>query len=284
MSLDELKIIRSKIKERVHSWSAGTTSMSILSQEEQKRRLGLKVNEEDLRVASIKIGEDEEIAAEKGVFYVHPPQWDWRSVSNSNWTTSVKDQGDCGACVAFAVIGTIESCLKISKRDPIYSPDLSEADLFFGGCDNCCTRGWDYVSALNYAHANGVADEACYPYNGEGPCPDRESRLVKIDSWRAIFGVSEAKEWICTRGPVMTGMHVCSDFYYYRGGVYAHEYGDALGTHAICIIGFDEPAGYWICKNCWGMEWGESGWFKIAYGECGIGSSFPFYTAELPAE
>jgi hypothetical protein len=141
--------------------------------------------------------------------------------------------------------------------------------------------GWNIVSALKYAHSSGIPDEACYPYNGEGPCPDRDKRAVKIDNWRAIFSVSQAKEWISTRGPLVTGMDACSDFFYYRGGVYTPEYGDAMGFNAICVVGYDDIENCWICKNCWGTEWGESGWFKIAYGECGIGSSFAFYTAEF---
>ena len=28
--------------------------------------------------------------------------------------------------------------------------------------------------------------------------------------------------------------------------------------------------GYWICKNSWGPGFGESGFFKIAFGQCGI--------------
>ena len=41
------------------------------------------------------------------------------------------------------------------------------------------------------------------------------------------------------------------------------------------ILGWqDDPAvkngGSWICRNSWGEKWGENGYFKIAYGECGI--------------
>jgi C1A family cysteine protease len=31
-------------------------------------------------------------------------------------------------------------------------------------------------------------------------------------------------------------------------------------------------AGCWIARNSWGTGWGDSGYFRIAYGECGIES------------
>ena len=251
--------------------------MSKLLLENRKKRFGLIITEEQKGATKIKMAEEDAIAAHRGVSFIYPQKWDWRIVSNDNWTTPAKDEGDCGACVAFAVVAAIESSLKIFRRAPKRDPDLSEADLFSQGNGT----GWDFVPALKYAHSSGIPDEACYPYKGEGPCPDRDKRTVKIDNWRAIYSVSQAKEWISSRGPLVTGMEVSSDFFYYRGGIYTPEYGDVTGTHAICVVGYDDFENCWICKNCWGTEWGESGWFKIAYGECGIGSSFAFYTAEF---
>ena len=277
MSLDEIRIIRCKIKERVHSWSAGSTSVSDLPPEKRKARLGLYSTDEEMKAAKINLAEEEAIAAHKGLSFIYPPRWDWRNVSNIDWTTPVKDDGDGGACVAFAVIAAIESSLKIFRRTSKPDPDLSEADLFSQGCGT----GGDIVATLRIAHSSGIPDDACYPYNGEGPCPDRDKRTVKIDNWRAIYSISQAKEWISARGPLVMGMEASSDFFYYRSGVYTPEYGDGAGTIAICVVGYDDAEGCWICKNCWGTEWGEAGWFKIAYGVCGVGSSFAFYTTEF---
>lgn len=281
MGIDELKIIRGRIKERVHSWSAGLTSVSELTPDERKKRIGLAITEEEKIMTSAKMADEDVLAAQNGIVFVYPSQWDWRSLSRNNWTTPVKDQGDCGSCVAFATVGTIESNLKISRKDPLRDPDLSEADLFFRGCGNCSGSGWNFAHALIYARNSGIPDEACYPYNGDGPCPDRDKRAIKIDNWRVIYSISQAKEWISKNGPLMTGMEVCDDFFYYTGGVYVYESGDVVGNHTICVVGYDEVQKCWICKNSWGTSWGDDGWFKIAYGECGIGSEFPFYTTEF---
>ncbi len=283
MEIDEIKNISDKIKQRGHNWSAGSTSMSVLSREEQVRYLGLAITDEEKMAISEKVKQEERLAAQKGIVFVSPSQWDWRNISKYNWTSPIKDQQGCGSCVAFATVGAIEANLKIFKKDPSRNFDLSEADLFFRGCGNCCGTGWYFIPALRYAQSSGIPDEACFPYNGDadGPCSDRDQRALKIDNWRIIYNASQAKEWISTKGPLITGMEVCSDFFCYFDGIYVPEYGDIVGNHAICVVGYNDVENYWICKNSWGRGWGEDGWFRIAYGECGIGSEFPFYTTEF---
>ena len=50
--------------------------------------------------------------------------------------------------------------------------------------------------------------------------------------------------------------------------------GNALGGHAILIVGWGEENGtpYWLVKNSWNSEWGDRGFFKILRGsdESGI--------------
>lgn len=40
--------------------------------------------------------------------------------------------------------------------------------------------------------------------------------------------------------------------------------------HAIAVVGYDSVERYWIVKNSWGANWGENGYFRIGFGECGI--------------
>jgi C1A family cysteine protease len=281
------KINLKEIETGAISWSAGRTSESSLSTEERKRLLGPLVGEEEVKAVQSRIAKEEALNAQKGTVHVFPPRWDWRSVSGTDWTTPVKDQASNGSCschsAAFAAAAdAIESNLKIFRRDPLRNPDLAFCEV-----QSCKARhsgqvgGREIVFALTQAHESGLIDAASTPCSKEGACAQKDKPIVKIGGWRAIYSASQAKEWISRIGPLITEMEVCEDFLQNRGGIYAHEHGAPAGSMAICIAGYDDVGGFWICKNSCVVERGDSGWFKVAYGECGIGSRFPFYTAEF---
>jgi C1A family cysteine protease len=93
---------------------------------------------------------------------------------------------------------------------------------------------------------------------------------VQIASWHSVQSIGEMKAWIAAHGPLTVGFSVYEDFASYASGVYHHVSGDLLGGHAVSIIGYDDTQRCWVCKNSWGTGWGEQGFFRIAYGQCGI--------------
>jgi len=214
----------------------------------------------------------------------NPGEKDWRPT----WTTPIRDQGSCGSCVAFGVIGALESLLKIrTYEDPNRKVDLSEAHLLFCGGGSC--GGWNFPPALDYLKNNGVPDEACFPYQPRNmpcsdTCPDWKNRInyTKIKSWSKTLDVDEMKRRITNNGPQVSGMVVYRDFFYYKTGIYEWDgVSPKEGYHAITVVGFSDKDGCWICKNSWGTGWGEAGWFRIAYGQCGIDSVFGMYNMEV---
>jgi len=265
-------------------WEAAETSVSNLDREQKEARLGALLTLEQLAEYKTTMRLTRGVG---GPGPSYPPAMDWRSHQGYNWTTPVRDQGACGACVSFAVIGAMEPVYRYSQGQPNLTIDLSEAFLFFCGGGNCET-GWYIPPALNFAKTTGVTDENCFPYPSpahqescDRRCHDWSNRSYKIISWQALSQSDQMKASISSKGPVITQMETYDDFYHYRSGVYAHATGDFLGHHAITVVGYDDNQNYWICKNSWGIGWGEGGWFRIQYGECGIATKFPMYTIEF---
>jgi C1A family cysteine protease len=80
------------------------------------------------------------------------------------------------------------------------------------------------------------------------------------------------KEWLATKGPLQSCFTVYNDFFSYTSGVYVRANNTVAGGHCICVVGYNDAQECWICKNSWGTSWGESGFFRIKYGQVGIDS------------
>ncbi|MEI6613286.1 MAG: C1 family peptidase [Chrysiogenales bacterium] len=245
------------------SWQAAETSMSRLSDPERRMRLGGRLADVAPR-----------IPAQKPAPTSLPAVLDWRN-HNGNWVTSIKDQGSCGSCWAFATTAVLESMVKISKNLS-ENIDLSEQMLLScSGAGNCIDGGYDSMAA-EYIKDTGIPRESCYPYTANdapcNPCSGWMLQVVKIKSWGWVNNSITGIEIALQNGPVTTFMTVYSDFYYYSGGIYKVTAGATEeGGHLVTIIGYDHPNGYWICKNSWGTDWGEEGFFRIQMGQADTG-------------
>jgi hypothetical protein len=215
-----------------------------------------------------------------------PDYLDWRDVGGVNWMTPIRSQGGCGSCVAFGTMGAFEAMLRIDANDPNWDLDLSEQHIFSCGGGQC-DYGWYISAALIYLRDYGAPSEACFPYQASDvpcsdSCPDWESQAQKLVSWNWVAADITSIKYYLQYGPVVSAMDVYDDFYSYSGGIYQKTSDNYVGGHCITIIGYDDVNEYWICKNSWGTWWGDSGWFKIAYGECDIENNVAAITVSVP--
>jgi C1A family cysteine protease len=255
------------------NWTAGPTSLTALSAEEQRAHLGVIVTPEEMQrlTAETRLRAAAELQV-RGVAAVGAPaSFDWRN-NGGNYVTPVKNQGSCGSCVSFCTCATMESAVRIKLANPGFAVDLSEGFCQFCGGGSC--GGWGLTSGLDFAKSTGVTDEACMPYQPTNMncaarrCADWQNRLTKISSYTAHSTMDARKNAIATIGPVLAGLAVYNDFFAYTSGVYKKTAGSPFaGYHCICCIGYNDAQQCWILKNSWGTGWGESGFVRIGYGQ-----------------
>ena len=276
-----LQALQTSIKRKGFDWVAAETPQSTLSESEQKSLLGLSVNEAELEATAAAIKSMESLSALSAA-PAAPAMVDWRS-NAGNWVTPIKDQQNCGSCVAFGTVATLESRLRIACKNANMAVDLSEAHLFYCGCGNCCATGWNFAPALDFCKNTGVGLETSFPYTpANQPCKAGVAPYAKITAWTSLLSTADRKNILASKGPVVGGMAVYADFFSYRSGVYKVTSTDLRGYHCICVVGYDDTLQCWICKNSWGPAWGDAGFFKIGYGQSMIDSSFAFYDMDTP--
>ena len=286
---DQLNAIRSNLLQNDSSWNAATNPVFELSEDEQIKMLGYTPGPNEPSLA------EQEAMAQANLLDFHvarsarttdgfgaPASFDWRNKGGQNFITSIKNQGSCGSCVAFGTVAAVESRMKILRNDPAYVVDHSEAHLFYCHAraeSRNCSNGWWPDKALEAYKNTGVCDEACYPYtagdqNCTGRCADWQNRVTKVSAYTNVTNIAAIKEWLSTKGPMIACYTVYSDFSAYSNGIYRKTANATVrGGHCVSCIGYNDAQQFWICKNSWGPNWGEGGFFRIGYGECGIDSS-----------
>lgn len=213
-----------------------------------------------------------------------PAALDWRTANGGSWVSSVKNQGPCGSCWAFASVGVLESILAINRRIPDRVDDLSEQILVSCVVGNYgCGGGWMNITA-EYLKTTGTYYESCYAYeavNGDcdQACGEWPDKAFKIGSYAPIYPSIPSLKKALQDGPIQVGFAVHSDFLRYESGVYELTEYSRRGYHAVMCVGYmDVPGeyggGYFINKNSWGSDWGEDGYFRIGYSQVSSGTRF----------
>lgn len=216
-----------------------------------------------------------------------------------DWTTkgvvnSVRDQGQCGSCWAFATTANAESVWAISSGKLL---DLSEeylVDCATGvGYYNMGCNGGNPDSALKYMINYGQCSESSYPYTSgvtktAGDCQKCSSVGVTFTSCYDVAPKDQLSlKASVSKQPVVIAIEADTKYFQsYSSGILTD--GIKCGTnldHAVEIVGYgtDNGIDYWKVRNSWGSSWGESGYVRIQrssstndIGVCGIAAEPSF--------
>lgn len=197
--------------------------------------------------------------------------------------TVAKDQGSCGACWTFGTLGSLESAM---LKQGFGTFNFSEQNIrtchgFIFGDNLACSGGNNRKSTAYLTRGDGPLLESDIPYNAfnDATCSKRESPQFTI--YDVNYYPNDAnviKQAILDYGALYTNMNYQSTSYSVYNNTYYYN-GDESTNHAVLLVGWDDNksthagTGAWIIRNSWGDDWGDQGFFHIAYQDTKINSS-----------
>lgn len=212
-------------------------------------------------------------------------------ISNKvDWTSQmspVKNQGEIGSCVGFAVAAMKEwqeqkehmkevAEGKRDNRKGLDHYDLSEQWIYYKAKEidpwpN--SQGTSIRHAMKVLHKIGVPCEEAYPYNDlyKGK-PESWAKLISkwglIDSYYRCEDLDSLKTSLCNNGPTVIGIACFEEIFYVGSNGYIPYPKDiemCYGGHAVCAVGYDDSTKTVKFKNSWGREWGNKGYGSVSY-------------------
>ncbi|MCX5885215.1 MAG: hypothetical protein NT096_04800 [Proteobacteria bacterium] len=165
--------VNAKIASERLLWTAGETSVSRMSPDQQRALLGgLPTPLENIDPAQIWEPPDSLSLA------VYPAGYDLRDY---NLVSPVEDQTTCGSCWAFSSTANLESLYIQGMGTTLALSEQAMLDCSEGTCD-----GWYLDTAFDYLMENGTCSGMTYPYTAvKGTC-QTYAVAARINSWQWI--------------------------------------------------------------------------------------------------
>lgn len=267
--LSNLEVIRNfnRIGE---SWVMGLGPFTDMSSEEFSKTLLQGATGDENRESENFNFEDKRLLGEVS----YPTSVDWRT---SGAVTPVANQGNCASGWAFSAAGALEGAWEISGNQltALSEQQLLDCSTRYGNTG--CSGGlMDY--AFNYMIANGLTSDTVYPYMAaQGTC---KQGIVASSSMTSFNDVPPNDPNVLYQAVAQQPVSAAVDadpyiWQNYKGGIISRNCGADL-NHGVLIVGYSSNSNppYWIIKNSFGQNWGESGYIRLAVaqgeGVCGV--------------
>jgi cathepsin F len=213
----------------------GITEFADLTLGEYRQRTGLLPHHE--RHASHE-NEIRNAPAEIPVVDELPTEFDWR---DKGVITQVKNQGNCGSCWAFSVVGNIEglNAIKTGQLEEYSEQELLDCDTV----DKACGGGFMDQAYKALEQLGGLELESEYPYVAK---KEKACNFNKTMSHVAVAGAVDLPKnetamaaWLVKNGPISIGVNA-NAMQFYRGGI-SHPWHPLCSKkqldHGVLIVG-----------------------------------------------
>jgi cathepsin F/cysteine peptidase B len=198
--------------------------------------------------------------------------YDWRQ---HGAVTAVKNQGQCGSCWTFSAIGAIEGAWFLGGQTLTQFSEEQIVQCATSAGQGC--QGGNMRPAIQYVIDNGgVNTEVGYPYtsgNGvTGTCNSAKAavKVGKVSKYLAIPYMNEAdlQVYLLKYGPLAIGVDANDGWQTYKSGIKSSCTWLVQIDHGVTLVGYgvEGSTKYWIIKNSWAANWGESGYIRMKRG------------------
>ena len=200
-----------------------------------------------------------------------------KSVDLRDGCSAVEDQGELGSCTANALVGALEF---LERKNGAVLSELSRLFVYFNERAIEGTVGQDSGAMLRDGIKTlarlGVCGETLWPYviaefasRPPAAC-FTEAAGRRIASYQRLQTLEEMRLCLAGGFPFVFGFTVYESFespaVARRGRVDLPKPDErVLGGHAVCAVGYDDPARRFLVRNSWGAAWGQGGYFTIPY-------------------
>ena len=185
----------------------------------------------------------------------------------------VRDQGDEGVCVGFAVAAGMkeyqerldyQKFVELSPRF-VYSESQKIDGMPKG-------EGTTIRAAMKVLKKTGVCQERFWPYSAHqtdkpkrGVNPD--AKRFRVLTYARILHLDELRMSLAAKGPCVIGVGVFRGMMKTKTGVVPMPKKDeeTLGGHAICCVGYEDGKKLVKFKNSWSVQWGKKGFGYLPY-------------------
>jgi len=185
------------------------------------------------------------------------------------------DQGERSSCTGWAVGYAMMTYYKNVEFDrdvtlPVnqFSPSYIYNQIYIGADEG------SYVehAATLYFTQGGCSMQSMpydsYDYTTQPTYANHmEALKYKVKSWGLIYNAPSIKACLAAGIPVILTFPTYENFYEFTPSncTYSKYEGKHMGSHAVCLVGYDDSKSAYKFINSWGTLWGLDGYGYISY-------------------